>query len=83
MPGMEGMMGMMSDADMAALQNARGVDASKLFLQQMIRHHQGAIKMAQNEIDTGQYPPAVDLARSIATSQQQEIDTMQGILASL
>jgi uncharacterized protein (DUF305 family) len=84
LPGMEeGMMGMMSDADMTALQNAQGVDASKLFLQQMISHHQGAITMAQTEIDTGQYAAAVDLARSIATSQQQEINTMQGILASL
>jgi len=83
MPGMDGVMGMMSDADMAALHNAEGVDASKLFLQQMISHHQGAITMAQTEIDTGQFAAAVDLARSIATSQQQEIDTMQGMLASL
>lgn len=82
-PGMNGMMGMMSDADMAALRNAQGVDASKLFLQQMIAHHQGAITMAQTEIDTGQFTAAVDLARSIATSQQQEINTMQSILASL
>jgi uncharacterized protein (DUF305 family) len=80
MPGMEGMM---SADDMAALQNAQGVDAGKLFLQQMIQHHQGAITMAQNEINTGQYPPTIALARSIATSQQQEITTMQGILASL
>ena len=79
MPGM----GMMSEADMAALQNAQGVDASKLFLQQMIQHHQGAIAMAKTEIDTGQYPAAVELAQSITTSQQQEIDTMQSILASL
>ena len=86
MPGMgdmAGMEGMMSPADMQVLQYAQGVDASKLFLQQMIKHHQGAITMAQKEINTGQYPPAIALARSIATSQQQEINTMQGILASL
>jgi uncharacterized protein (DUF305 family) len=52
MPGMEGMEGMMSADDMMALQTAQGVDASKLFLQQMIQHHQGAITMAQNEINT-------------------------------
>jgi uncharacterized protein (DUF305 family) len=83
MPGMQGMEGMMSQADMDALQNAAGVDASKLFLTQMIQHHQGAITMAQHEIDAGQYPPAVALAHSIVTSQQQEINTMQGILATL
>jgi uncharacterized protein (DUF305 family) len=69
MPGMPGMpmAGMMSAEDMAALQNAQGVEASKLFLTQMIEHHQGAITMAQSIID----------------AQQKEITTMQGILATL
>lgn len=85
MPGMPGMpmTGMMSAEDMAALQNAQGVEASKLFLTQMIEHHQGAITMAQTEIDSGQSPPAITLARSIIDTQQKEITTMQGILASL
>jgi uncharacterized protein (DUF305 family) len=85
MPGMPGMSGsgMMSDQDMAALQNAQGVEAGRLFLTQMITHHQGAIRMAQNEINTGQYTAAVALARSIVSSQQQEINTMQSMLASL
>jgi uncharacterized protein (DUF305 family) len=65
------------------LQNAQGAEASKLFLTQMIQHHKGAIAMAQNEIRDGKYPPAVAMARQIVTSQQQEIDTMNGILASL
>lgn len=52
MPGMGGGgHGMMSDADMAALQNAQGADAGRLFLEQMIEHHEGAIVMAQQEID--------------------------------
>jgi uncharacterized protein (DUF305 family) len=83
MDGMDGMSGMMSEEDMTALNNAQGVEASKLFLTQMIQHHQGAITMAQNEIKSGQYPATVALARSIVTSQQQEITTMQGILASM
>ncbi|MCV7073290.1 DUF305 domain-containing protein [Mycolicibacterium rufum] len=86
MPGMgdmAGMEGMMSPADMQALQNAQGVEASKLFLTQMIEHHRGAITMAQNEIKNGQSPDAVALAKSIATSQQKEIDTMNQILSSL
>jgi uncharacterized protein (DUF305 family) len=83
MPGMPGMSGMMSEADMTALQNAQGVEASKLFLTQMITHHEGAITMAQTEIKDGQYPAAKELAQSIVTSQQKEIDTMKGILATL
>ena len=75
--------GMMSEADMTALQNAKGAEASRLFLTQMIEHHNGAITMAQQEIDGGQFPTAVEMARSIVTSQQQEITTMQGIIDSM
>ncbi|OBK71002.1 DUF305 domain-containing protein [Mycobacterium sp. 1274761.0] len=82
MNGMSGM-GMMSADDMTALKNAQGVEAGRLFLTGMIKHHQGAIDMAQAEIADGQFGPAIDLARSIATTQQQEIDTMKGILATL
>ncbi|MGV0745539.1 DUF305 domain-containing protein [Mycolicibacterium sp. XJ870] len=81
--GMPGMQGMMSEADMTALQNAQGVEAAKLFLTQMIAHHEGAITMAQDEIDDGQFPAAVEMARTIVTTQQQEIDTMRGILGTL
>lgn len=85
MPGMTGMpgMGMMSAADMDALKNAEGVAAAKLFLTQMIQHHQGAITMAQNEIKDGQFPDAIALSKSIITSQQKEIDTMNQILGTL
>ena len=81
MPGMgDGGHGMMSEADMAALQNASGPEAGRLFLEQMIEHHEGAITMAQQEIDNGQFPAAIDMARSIVTSQQAEIDEMRALL---
>jgi uncharacterized protein (DUF305 family) len=83
MSGMSGGHGMMSNQDMAALQSAEGVEASRLFLSQMIEHHQGAIAMGQTEIDSGQFPQAITLARSIVSSQEQEITTMQGMLAAL
>ena len=84
MPDMTGTDGMMmSEQDIQALQNAQDVDASKLFLTQMTQHHQGAITMAQDEIKSGQYSPAIALAHSIVTNQQREINTMQGILSSL
>jgi uncharacterized protein (DUF305 family) len=76
-------MGMMSDTQMTALKNASGAEANRLFLTGMIAHHEGAITMAQNEIDGGAYAPAVKMAREIVTTQQAEIDTMKGILETL
>jgi uncharacterized protein (DUF305 family) len=80
MGDMAGSHGMMSEADMAALQNAQGAEASRLFLEQMITHHEGAITMAQQEIDEGQFAAAVDMARNIVSTQQAEITEMQGLL---
>lgn len=81
--GMQPMEGMMSEQDMQALQQAQGVDASKLFLTQMIEHHKGAVAMAQTEVDTGRNPAAIQMAKTIITTQQQEIDTMEQILSTL
>lgn len=85
MDGMEGMQmeGMMSEEDMQALSDAQGTDAARLFLEQMIAHHEGAIDMAQTEIEDGQFPDAVEMARTIADTQQQEIDTMRQLLTTL
>ena len=46
----------------------------------MIAHHEGAVRMAQTEIDSGQSEPAVHLAHEIVDTQQREIDTMKEIL---
>ena len=81
--GSGGMGGMMSDDDMADLESAASSAASELFLTQMTAHHTGAIEMAQTEIDAGQSAPAIDLAQSIVSTQQAEIDEMKQILASL
>lgn len=84
MAGMDhGMGGTMSDDDMAALEAASGTAASRLFLEQMTVHHQGAIDMAQMEIDNGENPDAVALAEKIITDQTSEISLMADILATL
>ncbi|MDV3124436.1 DUF305 domain-containing protein [Mycobacterium sp. 21AC1] len=80
---MPAMQGMVSEEEMNALRDAQGVEAAKLFLTHMIAHHEGAITMAQDEIDDGQFPAALRLARAIIATQQQEIDTMHGILDTL
>ncbi|WP_243223149.1 DUF305 domain-containing protein [Microbacterium proteolyticum] len=83
--GMSGMDlgGMMSESDMQALAAADGSDAARLYLEQMIEHHQGAIDMAQDEIDGGADGEVVALARSIVDSQAAEISTMKELMASL
>lgn len=75
--------GMMTEEDMQALDTATGTEASRLFLEQMIEHHTGAIDMAQDQVDNGQNPDAVDLAQKIIDDQTAEIATMEDILASL
>lgn len=85
MPGMDagGGHGMMSAEDMTALQNAEGAEASRLFLTQMIQHHEGAITMAQTEIKDGKFPAAIEMAKSVVSTQQQEIDQMKGMLEAM
>lgn len=73
----------MSDDDMAALDSATGLDASKLFLTQMTVHHEGAIEMAQSELDAGEDPDALALAQKIIDAQTTEIGTMKSLLAGL
>jgi len=75
--------GMMSQADMEALDKAAGEDAARLFLAGMIKHHQGAITMAQHEIANGQNPAVIALAKKITADQQAEIATMNQLLTQL
>ena len=75
--------GMMSQADMDALQNATGTEAARLFLTGMIAHHQGAITMAQQEVANGENPAAKQLAQDIIDAQQAEITTMNQLLEQL
>ena len=69
--------------DDGAERTPRASRSSRLFLTGMITHHEGAIAMAQTEIEDGKFAPAVELARAIVKTQQQEIDTMKGILETL
>jgi uncharacterized protein (DUF305 family) len=78
-----GMSGMVDDEGIDKLKDATGTDAVRLFLEQMIGHHEGAVDMAQQEIGAGKYPEAVQLARDIVTAQESEIAEMKQLLASL
>lgn len=85
MPAMDhgSMEGMVAPADIEKLKAASGPEATKLFLEQMIGHHEGAITMAKGVIDGGQFEPAKTMAQAIIDSQQHEIDEMKAILGSL
>lgn len=81
--GMDHGDGMMSDDDLAALQAADGPEASRLFLEQMIVHHEGAVEMAQAQVDDGSNPDAVELAQKIIDDQSDEIQEMKNLLSAL
>ena len=81
--GMDHGDGMMTEDDLAALESADGTEASKLFLEQMIGHHEGAVEMAQTQVDDGSNPDAVELAQTIIDAQTAEIQEMQDLLATL
>ncbi|MEU5260095.1 DUF305 domain-containing protein [Amycolatopsis sp. NPDC021455] len=81
MPGMSGSMpGMMSDADMQKLGQAKGAEFDRMWLDMMIKHHQGAIDMAKTELSKGSDADAKALAQKIIDAQQAEITEMQGLL---
>jgi uncharacterized protein (DUF305 family) len=92
MPGMAGMdhivlmPGMLTEAQMAELDSARGVDFDRLFLQGMIRHHQGALAMVDTLFNTpsaAQDEIVFKFANDVHADQETEIDRMQQMLEAL
>ncbi|SDT18681.1 DUF305 domain-containing protein [Actinopolymorpha singaporensis] len=77
------MPGMMDQHDMDRMRRASGAGFDRMFLQMMIRHHAGAIEMAEVELHKGLYPPARAMAAHIATSQAAEIKQMRVMLKNL
>jgi uncharacterized protein (DUF305 family) len=75
------MAGMATDVELDALRAASGRDAEVLFLQLMIRHHEGGVQMARALLARSTHDDVVPIARSIDNSQSGEIQTMAGMLA--
>ena len=80
MPGSPRMIGMASETELDALRHAEGHDAEVLFLQLMIRHHEGGVLMAQDVLEQSHRNEVVTLARSVASSQTGEIKAMTTML---
>jgi len=87
MAGMEGMGdqtgGMMSAKDITTLNKATGSAFDRMWLQMMVKHHQGAIAMAKTALEQGANPEAKKLARSIIDGQSAEIAEMSSILTQI
>lgn len=86
MPGMSGMSasdGMMTDAEMAQLDQATGAEFARMYLASMIKHHQGAVAMAKTELASGQNAQAKQMASMIVSAQEKEIATMKTLLTKL
>lgn len=76
------MAGMMSDEDLADLEQAEGAEFDRMFLEMMVEHHAEAVEMARTEQAEGENPDALALAEKIEADQRAEIATMQRLLES-
>ena len=82
-PGGHSMTGMMSGDDLTKLDAVQGTEAAKLFLSQMIAHHEGAVEMANAEVRSGKNAEAIRLGKDIAASQTGEVQEMKDLIAAL
>ena len=70
----------MSAAEMEELQAAKGSEFDRLWLTMMIRHHEGAVTMSEQVLQTTQQPEVRTLAQDIIAAQKAEIATMRDLL---
>ena len=77
--GGHGMSGMLTDDQMQQLADASGPEFDRLFAEFMILHHEGAIDMAEDVVDSKD-PRVAALAAAIIKTQADEIAHMQGFL---
>ena len=55
-------------------------ESTKLYLENMIVHHEGAIKMAEEYIKIGKEPKLLEISNSILKTQGKEIEQMEKML---
>ncbi|MEJ7758501.1 MAG: DUF305 domain-containing protein [Gemmatimonadaceae bacterium] len=80
------MPGMLSQAQLKQLDDARGPEFDRLFLTYMIQHHRGAVSMVKDLFGTygaGQDATVFKFASDVNVDQATEIDRMQKMLVSL
>ncbi|KWV93933.1 DUF305 domain-containing protein [Erythrobacter sp. AP23] len=79
-------MGMATPAQMAELASLEGTDFDRLFLQLMVRHHEGAIEMVEELHDqpgTAYDPVMFEFTNDVVKEQEAEIERMNRVFAGL
>lgn len=81
----DSMPGMLAPAELARLEAARGPAFDRLFLELMIRHHEGAITMVRTLFAAGggQDSQVYAIASDVESDQRMEIARMQAMLAGM
>ncbi|MDQ8165984.1 MAG: DUF305 domain-containing protein [Gemmatimonadota bacterium] len=78
--------GMLDDQQMKELEAAKGVEFDRVFLNYMIMHHEGALKMVKDLFAAPRAGQEVDVgifANDVVTAQTAEIGVMRQMLAAL
>lgn len=75
-----GMSDMMTAEEMNKLKDSSGKAFDTAFMEMMIKHHEGAVSMAETEKADGSYEPAKKMTDAIITSQTAEITLMNKLL---
>lgn len=74
------MAGMLTDDEIADLKKTKGSEFDRLFLEGMIKHHEGAIIMARM-VEESKNAEVAALAKSIIETQKTEIEKMKDLLS--
>ena len=85
-PGWQPMPGMLTGEEMDRLAAAQAAAFDRLFLELMIKHHQGALTMVENLLDqrgAAQDSQLFAFTSDITSDQSMEIDRMDAMLAEL
>lgn len=77
------MPGMATQDQLNALGAARGKDFDRMFLELMIKHHEGAIKMATDVRAAGHNVQVEEMADDVVATQSDEINRMKALLPTL
>jgi uncharacterized protein (DUF305 family) len=80
------MPGMLTPDEMQRLRAAEGTDFERLFLEGMIRHHEGALTMVRELFEVpgaGQEPELFAFASDVEADQAMEIRRMRALLKEL
>ena len=75
--------GMLTEEELTALENASGTDFDKLWIESMIKHHEGAVAMTESLVAGSKNAEVEALARQIIENQSNEIDYMTQLLSAL